>query len=98
MRGARLRPTHQWGAEVAITTTNGQRLVSRIDDYERRAPDARRMTRDELWEKFSDCAGRALPRSRIATAFERLRQIDSLPHVAELTSLLELTGDAAEAA
>jgi 2-methylcitrate dehydratase PrpD len=89
---------HQWGAEVIVTTTDGQRLASRADAQERRAPDARPMSREELWEKFSDCAGRALPPARIAPAFDHLLRIDTLPNVAALTALLELPGEAAQAA
>jgi len=88
----------QWGAEVVVTTTDGRRLASRIDTYERRAPDARPMTRDELWVKFADCAQRALPQAQIAPAFDRLSRIDGLATIAELTAFLELHRDAAQAA
>ncbi len=90
--------TAQWGAEVVVTTTDGQHFASRIDDYERRAPDARPMTRDELRVKFSDCARRALPQAQIAPAFDRLMQIDSLANIAALTALLERHPGAAQAA
>jgi 2-methylcitrate dehydratase PrpD len=87
-----------WGAEVVVTTTDGRRLASRIDDYERRAPDARPMTGDELWTKFADCARRTLPEPRIAPLFERLGRIDTLAGVAEVSALLERRNDAAQAA
>ena len=51
----------QWGAEVVVTTTDGQRLASRLDDFERRGPGGQPMTSEELWEKFADCARRSLP-------------------------------------
>jgi 2-methylcitrate dehydratase PrpD len=80
----------QWGAEVAVTTRDGQRLASRLDDFERLGPGARPMTREGLWEKFADCAQRALPRPRIAPLFEQLGQIASVGNVAELTRLMDL--------
>ena len=88
----------QWGAEVVVTTIDGRRLASRIDDYERRAPDAKPMSREELWIKFRDCAARALPEAQVAPAFERLERIDSLARISELTALLELRSGAAQAA
>jgi len=82
----------QWGAEVAVTTLDGQRFASRLDDFERLGPGARLMTQDELWEKFADCAQRSLPRPQIAPLFERLAQIDQVGSVAELTHLMEVQG------
>lgn len=91
-------PTRQWGAEVVVTTQDGRCLASRLDEYERRAPDANRMTREELWIKFADCAQRALPPDRIAPAFDRLSRIDTLADIADLTALLELHTEAVQAA
>ena len=88
----------QWGAEVVVMTTDGQRLASRLDDYARRAPDALPMTTEEVWTKFADCAQRALPRAAIAPAFDRVCRIDSLANIAELTAALELRAGAAQAA
>lgn len=88
----------QWGAEVVVTTTDGQRFASRIDTYERRAPDAKPMTTDELWTRFSDCARRALPHAQIAPAFDLLHRIDSVTSIAEVTAMLELPAGGAQAA
>ncbi len=44
---------------------------------------------EELWEKFQDCARRALPRANIAPLFERLSNIDTIGTVGELTALLQ---------
>ena len=46
----------QWGAEVVVTTRDGERFASRLDDFERRGPGGQPMTGEELWEKFADCA------------------------------------------
>jgi 2-methylcitrate dehydratase PrpD len=79
----------QWGAEVVVTTRDGQRLASRLDDFERRGPGGQPMTGEELWDKFSDCAGRSLARANIAPLFERLSRIDTLTSTGELMGLLE---------
>ena len=79
----------QWGAEIVVTTRDGRRLASRLDDFERRGPGASPMSSDELWEKFEDCAQRALPRGNIAPLFDLLGNIEALGKVGELTMLLE---------
>jgi 2-methylcitrate dehydratase PrpD len=79
----------QWGAEVIVHTKDGRRLASRLDDYPSRGPAGVPMTREELWTKFSDCAGRALPRDRIAPLFERLAAIETAGAAADITTLLE---------
>ena len=79
----------QWGTEVAVTTRNGQRLASRLDDFERRGPGGAPMSRDELWQKFEDCARRSLLRANIAPLFERLERIERLAAVSKLTNLLQ---------
>jgi 2-methylcitrate dehydratase PrpD len=79
---------HQWGAEVVVLTKDGRRLASRVDDYERRGPGGRMMTRDELWTKFSDCAGRSLPTAAIAPLFAKLEIIADVGVVTELTALM----------
>jgi len=79
----------QWGAEVVVTTRDGRHLASRLDDFERRGPGGQPMTTEEMWEKFEDCAKRALPASSIAPLFEALRRVETIASVAELTRLLE---------
>ncbi|HLY90984.1 MAG TPA: MmgE/PrpD family protein, partial [Acetobacteraceae bacterium] len=82
----------QWGAEVVVTTRDGQRFASRLDDFERRGPGGQPMTAEELWEKFSDCARRSLPGGKIAPLFDRLNHIETLAAITDLMPLLE--GDA----
>jgi hypothetical protein len=48
------------------------------------------MTRDELWEKFADCAQRALARPQIAPLFEQLSRIAEVQNVADLVRLMEV--------
>jgi 2-methylcitrate dehydratase PrpD len=80
----------QWGTEVVVTTLKGRRFASRLDDFERIGPGARPMTRDELWEKFADCAQRALPRPQIAPLFEQLTRVAEVQNVADMVRLLEV--------
>ena len=47
----------QWGAEVVVTTRDGQRLASRLDDFEHRGPGGLLMTEEELWEKSLTARG-----------------------------------------
>jgi 2-methylcitrate dehydratase PrpD len=79
----------QWGAEVVVTTRDGRRLASRLDDFERRGPGGVPMAAEELWEKFADCAQRALPRGNIAPLFDLLSNIEALGSVGDLTMLLQ---------
>jgi 2-methylcitrate dehydratase PrpD len=89
---------YQWGAEVIAHTKDGRRLASRVDDYERRGPGGRMMTRDELWTKFSDCAQRALPNAAIVPLFEKLSSVSAIETVTELTTLLRYPGHQDKAA
>jgi 2-methylcitrate dehydratase PrpD len=88
----------QWGAEVVVTTTDGRRFASRQDDFERLGPGARPMPHAQLWEKFSDCAQRALAGPQIAPLFDQLGRIDKLKTLNEVTELLEARKAGAQAA
>jgi 2-methylcitrate dehydratase PrpD len=76
----------QWGAEVRLQMRDGRRLRHAVD----RLVGAVGELRDEdLWEKFADCASRALPAARTRPIFERLRRLEGVPDVREVTQLLE---------
>jgi 2-methylcitrate dehydratase PrpD len=79
----------QWGAEVVVTTTDQRRLASRADEQERRGPGARPITREELWEKFQDCASRSLPSAQAEPLFDALMRIDNIAKIAQVTRLME---------
>ncbi len=79
----------QWGAEVVVTTRDGERLASRLDDFERRGPGGAPMSTEELWDKFEDCARRSLPRDNIAPLFDMLGRIETIGTIADLSALLE---------
>lgn len=80
----------QWGAEVIITLKGGQRLSRRIDNLVGRGGD-NPMTSNEMWEKFSDCAARCLPREQIGPLFERLETLEKVGEISQVTQLLEVS-------
>jgi 2-methylcitrate dehydratase PrpD len=93
---ARAHPNmpEDWGTEVVVETTDGRRLVSRLDDYPSRGPAGDPMSHAELWTKFADCAERSLPRAGLSAVFDTLMGIASVSDVAEVTALLQPASDA----
>jgi 2-methylcitrate dehydratase PrpD len=80
----------QWGAEVIVWLKDGRRLSRRVDDLVGRGGD-NPMSEDELWEKFSDCAERSLPREQIAPLFERLQTLETASDINQVTQLAEVS-------
>jgi 2-methylcitrate dehydratase PrpD len=80
----------QWGAEVIVTLEDGSRVARRIDNLVGRGGDDP-MSSSELWDKFSDCAARGLPREQIAPLFERLETLEKVTEIAQVTRLLEVS-------
>lgn len=78
----------QFGAEVIVTTKDGRRLARRIDHLVCRGGDYP-MTDEELFEKFEDCAGRALAHDQIMPLFERLETLEKVADINQMTKLLE---------
>ena len=77
----------QWGAEVIVWLNNGRMLSRRVDQLVGRGGDLP-MTRDEMWDKFEDCAQRALPRQHLPALFELLQDMEIVPNINVLTQLL----------
>jgi len=44
-----------------------------------------------MWDKFSDCAARSLPREQVAPLFERLETFEKVMDIAQVTRLLEVS-------
>jgi 2-methylcitrate dehydratase PrpD len=88
----------QWGSEVVVHLKDGRRIASREDDYKSRGPAGIPMTHDELWTKFSDCAGRALPAAQVAPLFEKLAAIETVPNADAVTALMQTQTPNAKAA
>ena len=62
-------------------------LSRRVDQLVGRGGDLP-MTRDEMWDKFEDCAQRALPRQHLPALFELLQDMEIVPNINVLTQLL----------
>ena len=78
---------HQFGAEVTLTLRDGTVLTQRIDNLIGRGP-SNPMSADELWEKFEDCAKRAIGPSEALSLYERLEAIDEVEDISTLARLL----------
>jgi 2-methylcitrate dehydratase PrpD len=78
----------QFGAEVIVTTKEGKRLSRRIDHLVCRGGDYP-MTDEELFEKFEDCASRALAHDQIMPLYERLETLDKVADMTQVMRLLE---------
>jgi 2-methylcitrate dehydratase PrpD len=78
---------------VEVELKDGRTLVQPSDDRYRGGPD-RPFTRDELHEKFADCASLILPPGRIARAIETIESVETLANVRELTRALVPASDA----
>ncbi len=78
---------NQFGAEVTVTREGGKTVSARIDHQLGRGP-ANPMSRDELWAKFEDCAGRVLPQDRILAVFDLLENFETLSAITDLTTIM----------
>jgi 2-methylcitrate dehydratase PrpD len=72
---------------VEVDLTDGRTLVQAADERYRGGPD-RPFTREELHEKFTDCAALVLPPAAMTRALEAVESIESLPDVTELVRIL----------
>ncbi|WP_323010569.1 MmgE/PrpD family protein [Paracoccus sp. (in: a-proteobacteria)] len=80
----------QWGAEVIVTLKDGTVYAKRVDDMVGRSG-ANRMSEQELWTKFNDCASRVLPREQVAPLFERLMTLEKAPDMRKVARLMEVS-------
>jgi 2-methylcitrate dehydratase PrpD len=76
---------------VEVDLADGTTLVERADERYRGGPDLP-FTRDELFEKFSDCASLVLPPAGVAAVFETVESLEELDDIGELVRLLSATG------
>lgn len=72
---------------IEVDLADGRRLVEQADESYRGGPD-RPFTRDELHEKFSECAALVLPPPAIDDIFEMVESIDRLSDITALISSL----------
>jgi len=73
---------------VEVDLTDGKTLVQKADERYRGGPDLP-FTRDELFEKFSDCATMLLQPERVTELFVRLEHLDEVSYVREIVDLLK---------
>jgi 2-methylcitrate dehydratase PrpD len=78
-----------FGAEVIVEMNDGRRLSERVAHMPGRGP-LHPMTRQELRDKFMDCAARSLPAARALQLFERLAELERVASVRELGALAGL--------
>ena len=91
----RAESENQLGAEVIVTTRDGNRLSARIDHQIGRGP-ANPMSPDELLAKFEDCALRALPGERIRPLFEMLENMEAVQSMTDLTGAVTLESESVD--
>jgi 2-methylcitrate dehydratase PrpD len=72
---------------IEVELDDGRRLVEHADERYRGGPD-RPFTRDELHEKFADCAALVLPPSSIEETFAMVESVEKLPDITELVRTL----------
>jgi 2-methylcitrate dehydratase PrpD len=77
----------QFAAEVVVTTRAGNKLSARVPHRICRGL-ANPMSREELWAKFEDCAGRVLVPAAIRPLFEMLENLDQLASLRDLTDAI----------
>lgn len=77
----------QFGAEVRVTLLDGRVLSRRVDGLIGRGGD-NPLSSEELWEKFYDCARRALPKEDVLPLFERLESLDKVDDIRQITRML----------
>jgi 2-methylcitrate dehydratase PrpD len=72
---------------VEVDLADGRKLVEHADERYRGGPDLP-FTRDELYEKWSDCASLVLPQSAVDEAFEIVEGLERAPDIAALLRAL----------
>jgi 2-methylcitrate dehydratase PrpD len=77
---------------VEVDLSNGRTLVEHADERYRGGPDLP-FTRDELNEKWSDCASLVLAPAAVERAFAMLESLETLSDVAELVHVLASEGN-----
>jgi 2-methylcitrate dehydratase PrpD len=72
---------------IEVDLTDGRTLVQEADERYRGGPE-RPFTREELHEKFTDCASLVLRPDAIAETLARLESLEKLPNVRELVDVV----------
>jgi 2-methylcitrate dehydratase PrpD len=72
---------------VEVDLLDGRTLVEHADERYRGGPD-KPFTREELLDKFSDCAALVLPPPAVTEAFEMVESLETLPDLTDLVRTL----------
>ncbi len=80
---------------VEVDLNDGRRLVEHADERYRGGPD-RPFTRDEVHEKFAECAALVLPPAAIAETFQMVESIEHLSDIAGLVRNLTAVASRAQ--
>jgi 2-methylcitrate dehydratase PrpD len=72
---------------VEVDLQDGRTIVEHADERYRGGPDLP-FTREELYEKFSDCASLVLPESRVEETFRIVESLEDLSDISELVQVL----------
>jgi 2-methylcitrate dehydratase PrpD len=72
---------------VEVDLTDGRTLVEHADERYRGGPDLP-FTREELYEKFSDCASLVLGGERVDEAFAMVESLESFDDIGALVRVL----------
>jgi 2-methylcitrate dehydratase PrpD len=75
-----------WPAEVEVVLRDGRRLAARVTSP--RGDPGVPMTAEEVEEKFTALAGRALAPERVRRVRETVRTLEAVPHIGALTALM----------
>jgi 2-methylcitrate dehydratase PrpD len=73
---------------VEVDLADGRTLVQAADERYRGGPDLP-FTREELFEKFGDCASMLLSNERVAEVFTKLEHLDNIGNIREIVELLK---------
>lgn len=77
----------RWDAEITVALTDGRTLTKRVDNMVGRSGE-NAMSRDELYDKFADCASRALSKGDAAAVFEGLMDLENVANFKALATHL----------
>ena len=78
----------QWGAEVIVTLSDGRKISETVSNLIGRSGE-NAMSEQDLWDKFEDCAGRALPAERLRPLFDALMAIEDTESIPALVALMD---------
>jgi 2-methylcitrate dehydratase PrpD len=81
--------SNEMQADITVVTKTGKTLRAHAPhQLGRGGPDP--MSVEEMFEKYSDCAGRLLPESQIEASFKALQRLETCRNVGDITQLFEV--------